>query len=75
MFSRGVVRNAFAGNARNKYTIASTLAQRFPELAAKLPPKRKIWLCEDYRMSIFDAAALGVAYFAAVTSQVESDPN
>ena len=34
-----------------------------PELAAKLPPKRKIWQSEDYRMSIFDAAAVGVAYF------------
>jgi hypothetical protein len=51
------------------------LAQRFPELAAKLPPKRKIWQSEDYRMSIFDAASLGVAYFAAATSQAESVPN
>ena len=64
LLPRGVVRNAFAGDDRNKYTIASALAQRLPELAAKLPPKRKIWQSEDYRMSIFDAAALGVAYFA-----------
>ena len=28
-----------------------------------LPPKRKFYESEDYRMSIFDAAALGVAYF------------
>jgi hypothetical protein len=58
-----VIRNAFAGDDRNKFTIASTLAQRYPELAPKLPPKRKIWQSEDYHMSIFDAAALGVAYF------------
>jgi hypothetical protein len=38
--------------------------QRLSVLAAKLPPKRKCWESEDYRMSIFDAVALGVAYFA-----------
>ena len=63
LLPRSVVGNAFAGDDRNKYTIASALAQRFPELAAKLPPKRKIWQSEDYRMSVFDAAAVGVAYF------------
>ena len=64
LLSRGVIRNAFVGNDRNKYTIASALAQRLPELATRLPPKRKIWQSEDYRMSIFDAAALGVAYLS-----------
>ena len=29
----------------------------------RMPPKRKIWQSEDYRTRIFDAAALGVAYF------------
>ena len=33
------------------------------ELRPVLPPRRKPWESEDYRMSIFDAAALGVAYF------------
>jgi len=28
-----------------------------------MPPKRKCWQSEDYRMGIFDAAAVGVAYF------------
>lgn len=64
LLPRSVVRNAFAGDDRNKDTIASALTQRFPGLAEKLPPKRKIWKSEDYRMSIFDAAALGIAYFA-----------
>jgi hypothetical protein len=63
LLPRRVIRNAFVGDDRNKYTIASALAKQFPELAAKLPPKRKIWQSEDYRMSIFDAVALGVAYF------------
>jgi len=47
----------------NKYEIACAVAERLPELASKLPPKRKIWQSEDYRMSIFDATAVGVAYF------------
>jgi len=57
------IKKAFVGAERNKDEIAAAVAQRLPELATRLPPKRKIWLCEDYRMSIFDAAALGVAYF------------
>jgi hypothetical protein len=48
----------------NKYEIACAVAERLPELAPRLAPKRRIWQSEDYRMSIFDAAALGVAYFS-----------
>ena len=43
--------------------IATALADRFAELRPVLPPKRKFYESEDYRTSIFDAAALGVAYF------------
>ena len=62
--SRRDVDRAFVGFESNKYEVASALAQQFPELAARLPPKRKCWQSEDYRMGIFDAAAVGVAYFA-----------
>jgi len=61
--SRSGVKNAFPDCNRNKYTIAATLTKQLPELAPRLPSVRKIWKSEDYRMSIFDAAALGVAYF------------
>ncbi len=64
LLSRNGVKNAFLDCNRNKYTIAAALAKQLPELAPKLPSVRKIWKSEDYRMSIFDAAALGVAYFA-----------
>jgi len=61
----GAVQKALGGQRRlTKYAIARALAERFPELRWALPPKRKPWQSEDYRMSIFDAAALGVAYFA-----------
>ena len=64
LLSRRVVKNAFVGSNRNKYAIAVALAKQLPELVPKLPSVRKIWKSEDYRMSIFDAAALGVAYFS-----------
>jgi hypothetical protein len=60
----GDARKPFAGHNHNKHEIASALAQQLPALASKLPPKRKIWQSEDYRMSIFDAAALGIAYLS-----------
>ncbi len=59
----GAVRKVIAAHARNKHELASALAAHYPELASRLPPKRKIWQSEDYRMSIFDAAALGVVFF------------
>jgi hypothetical protein len=65
--SRRDVNRAFVGFESNKYEVASALARQFPELASSLPPKRKIWQSEDYRMGIFDAAAVGVAYFTRRT--------
>jgi hypothetical protein len=62
--SREVVNRAFVGFESNKYEVASALAQQFPSLVSRLPKKRKCWQSEDYEMSIFDAAALGIAYFA-----------
>ena len=61
--TRRTVRLAVAGANRNKYTIAAALARQLPELGPRLPGVRKVWKSEDYGISIFDAAALGVAYF------------
>lgn len=61
---RRAVLKAFGDIPRiTRYQIASILANRYPELGFRFPPKRKPWQSEDYRMSIFDAAALGIAYF------------
>ena len=49
--------------SHNKDDLAGCVAKRFPDLAWKLPPKRKVWQREHYRMSIFDAAALALAYY------------
>lgn len=65
LVTRKAIKTAFSDLSRTtKYAIASALASNFPDLSWKLPPKRKPWESEDYRMSIFDAAAVGVTYFA-----------
>jgi hypothetical protein len=60
--SRAAARNLFPTIERNKHGISVSLSNRFPELAERVPPKRKPWQSEDYRMSIFDATALGLTY-------------
>jgi hypothetical protein len=73
--SRKAVQEAFAQLANaTKHRIASVVAERYPELSWKLPPKRKPWQSEDYRMSIFDAAALGVTYFERTAPKDSSAP-
>jgi hypothetical protein len=52
----------FARDQGTKHSLAGILAARFPaELGFRLPPKRRPWMSEDYRMDIFDAVALAVA--------------
>lgn len=51
---------------KSKHEIASLLATWFPALEWKLPPRRKIWQAEHWRMPIFDAVALGITYLAGV---------
>lgn len=48
-----------------KYPVAVATAKRFPELAARLPPPRKPWNSEAEMMAVFDAVALGAAYYFA----------
>lgn len=65
-YSRREIRKAFEGdNARTRPEIAKVIAAKIPAFAPKLPPLRKIWMSEDPRQSLFDAAALGVAWYAA----------
>jgi Holliday junction resolvasome RuvABC endonuclease subunit len=68
--SRTKVKQTFSGSgASNKHEIATAIAQRFPELAPRLPRFRKPWMSEDYRMSIFDAVAFGLAFFHVPTNR------
>jgi hypothetical protein len=72
--SRGDANRAFVGFESNKYEVASVLARQFPALASRLPPKRKFYESEDYRMGIFDAAAVGVAYFVRRKKRIRTVP-
>lgn len=52
-------------NGRSKYEIAKLVAERFPEIAWKLPRKRKVWQPESERQSIFDAMSVGMYFFGS----------
>jgi len=63
-FSKSQVKNAFFNvGVPTKLYIALAIGKKFPELAVRVPPYRKPWMSEDYRMSIFDAMALALTYF------------
>jgi hypothetical protein len=57
-----------------KYTIASFLANRFPELSWKLPPRRKPWHPEPWSFCLFDAVALGVVYVDSASDENQVAP-
>lgn len=63
-YSRRMVKKVFSqSGAKNKHQIATAIAKQFLELAPRVPPYRKSWMSEDYRMSIFDAVALALTFF------------
>ena len=47
-----------------KHQMATEIAKQFPDaLAEKLPPKRRAWDVEHWRMGMFDAAALALTFW------------
>jgi len=65
-YSRSDIRACFVYyGARNKDEIARAIAKLLPEFAPRVPPMRKIWMSEDYRMGLFDALSLILAYYSA----------
>jgi hypothetical protein len=68
LVSETQLRNCFKiRDAKTKHEIASVLAKDFPVLAWKLPPPRRNYDHEHWNMPMFDAVALGVAYFSNST--------
>jgi len=66
--SRTQVRLCFASvGATTKHEIAMAIAKQILALAHRLPRTRKIWMSEDPRQNLFDAAAIGLTYFANCT--------
>lgn len=64
LFSREQVRRVFFAKGQGtKHALAEILAKRFPEeLGFRLPPKRRPWMSEDYRMDIFGAVSLALTF-------------
>ena len=63
--SREEVTKCFASiGARTKYEIAKAIAAQIPAFLHRMPLFRKPWMSEDPRQSLFDAAALGLTYYA-----------
>lgn len=52
-----------------KQTIAAEIIGMIPYLGQHTPRKRMPWMNEDRRMSLFDAAALAISYFAEQNQQ------
>ena len=52
------------GAPRTRHDLAKMLAVILPQIAKRLPPKRKPWLPMDPRQALFDAAALGITHYA-----------
>ena len=52
------------GSPKTRHDIVVMLAEIYPQLASRLPPKRKAWLPMDPRQALFDAAALGITFYA-----------
>ena len=76
LFTRKQVRKVFFGGEQGtKDGIAEILAKQFPEeLGSRLPPRRRPWMSEDYRMGIFDAVSLALT-FAYVKSITPTRPD
>src|SRR5207247_6630146 len=57
--------------ANSKDDIAAVIARIVPELAPRVPPRRRIWESEHHSMGIFEAAALALTQFARTKGVIE----
>lgn len=57
-----ILKICFLGERGTKNEIAEIVAKKFPELSLRVPPKRRTWMPEDHRMSIFEAVGLALAF-------------
>lgn len=65
LYARTVVKRCFSSvGGTTKYEIAQAVARHIPAFKHRLPPLRKTWMSEDPRQALFDAAALGLTFYA-----------
>lgn len=64
-YARPEVQTAFKPmGAKTRVEIAHAIAGHVHAFSYRLPKQRKLWMSEDSRMALFDAAALAFTYFA-----------
>ncbi len=74
-YARGDIKRAFGTfGAATRYEIAQVIAGQIDAFGHRLPPRRKLWMTEDPRMTLFEAAALALTYFAE-RGRLEDEPN
>lgn len=74
-YDRKAIRQTFgAAGAKTKVEIAHAIAAAIPAFMHRLPPIRKIWMSEDSRQMLFDAAALGITHYQQPTCCHSFDP-
>lgn len=67
-YTRVAVRTCFSSvGAQTRFEIAQAIATHIVAFRHRLPPLRKAWMSQDARLSIFDAAALALTHFSAVS--------
>lgn len=64
IYSWEEVTRCFAHVPPHRYQIALAIAERIPELHYDVPPDPKIWIGPNARQALYDAAALGLTYYA-----------
>jgi hypothetical protein len=61
--TRAVVQDAFRSSKRaSRFDVARLVAERYPELALRLPATRKLGHAEPFQLRMFNAAAVGMAF-------------
>ena len=61
--ARSIVQDAFRSSKRlSRFDIARLVAERYPELALRLPEVRKLGHAEPFQLRMFNAAATGMAF-------------
>ncbi len=61
--SRDIYATFGALGARTKNERSRAIAPLIHDLSHRLPPPRKAWMSSDCRMSLFEAAGLGLTYY------------
>jgi hypothetical protein len=64
IYKKGEVQACFAPvGARTRQEIAEAVGRHYEILAPLVPPARKAWEAEHWRMPLFNAAALAIRYY------------